>query len=232
MTKQQIVDVATQIVNNTSATFGTFAQTVFDLMLDRIYTEFDWPFMMTNQTLTFATGVGSAAIATNYQAQFHAKWIDSSVSPAQERDLVWKPFEEWVQIGDPTRTDHRPTHYTINPGRSLNSSGAVAKMLIYPTFATSDSVKFYYYKAEAFGLATTAVPMFPNHAFLVDALVNELYKYANDPRHNPAFIEAFHVRVSKKKEDTGIVGTERVRLDPGVFKHPKMRSHSWPWNWW
>lgn len=191
------------------------------MMMQRIYTEFSWDFTLKSQTVSFAAGIATAQIASDYLRNYHAQWIDTSVTPNQYNALQWEEYPVFIQTFDPGRTAHKPEKYSISPELSMVTSGSAtistAQINIYPTFATASSIKLTYYSLPV-DLGTAGVPAFPDHAFLVDGLVNELYRYMRDNRYEPRFIDAFVARYRRNLPDSGIGGVQRVRLAPGVFR--------------
>jgi len=193
--------------------------------MDRLYTEYQWEFMLKSTTLSFGVGVASASIATDYKHQFHCKWVNTDVSPTEEKNVTWLPYAEFIQREDPNRQGTFPRNYTTYQVPSVSGgSGAKGKILIHPVFATADSLTQTYYAGES-SIGTSATPAFPNHSFLVDALINELWKYNGDPRHDPMFIERYHRRMGRGDKEAGVSGSDRVRLDPTVFGYKKRRRY-------
>lgn len=227
-TRDYIVSRAMENVNNTSLT--TVAQNRLDIILHKLYTEYQWDFLRKSAELSFAVGATgpTGGLPSDYHRQTLAKWKDTTVSPAKETPLSWIPPDEYLQIADPGRKASRPLGYTIDPVFGEGSS-QVAAMKIYPTFEAAGTVILFYYYVPAVQTGNFT-PVFPDHAYLIAALTNELYAHQRDGRYNRFYIEETITVVRRNLSDQGIFANQ-VPLDPRHFRAMRGRStfcDPWP----
>jgi len=229
-TRGDIAAEAEGIVNNSN--LGTVTDAAINRVLNKIYTTFEWGFLVKKATITFTSAVASAVLPTDYSAHLHAKWRDTSQTPAFEHNLAWMDYSDYLTLNAPNQVGTIPKRYTISPSVSHDSSGSVGNLLIWPTFQTASNPNIeitYYYLPTSFtkgSTGDTAVPLFQNYDFLVEATVNELYRYLRDPRFDPFFVRRNIGEVRDNMRDFGAVSVQTVGRDPRMFKPHKGRFGS------
>jgi len=212
----QITSAAEHTVNNTS--LGTITDMYLNILLNKLYVDYEWNFLIRSTTVVFASATASAALATDYSKHFHFKWVDGTQSPPQETNIVYKDFSEYVLISNTKQTATHPAIYTIAPEAVQGSSGTTSQILIWPTFDELATCTLFYYSLPGEISTDAGFPVFKDHAFLVDALTNELFKYLRDPRYDWQFIERNISRVRNNMRDFGGVTVPTIKLNPAVFK--------------
>lgn len=223
----QISSEAEAIVNNTA--LGTITDSIINRILYKLYTNYEWGFLVTSTTVTFSSAVASANLPTDYTAHLHLKWRDTSQSPAFEHNIAWIDYSKYLTINTPTQVSNIPKVYTISPTARHGSSGAVGNVLIWPTFETTSNPNcqlIYYHLPSAIAEGSSGdgiVPLFQNHAFIVEATVNELWNYMRDPRYNHQFIQQNIGEIRANMMDYGGISVPEIGLDPRRFKQPKAR---------
>lgn len=223
----QITSEAEAIVNNTQ--LGTVTDSILNRILFKLYTNYEWGFLINSTTVSYSSGIASAALPTDYLGHLHVKWRDTSTTPNLEHNLAWVDYSKYLMIDTPRQIANIPKLYTISPQVRHGSAGAIGNLLIWPTFDTTSNpnVQLIYYAlptAIAEGSAGDGVvPQFQNHSFLVDCTVNELWNYMRDPRHDPRYIQNNIGEVRSNMMDFGAVSIPEVGLDPRRFKPHKSR---------
>ena len=229
-TRGSVSSEAEAIINNMS--LGTVTDAAINRVLNKLYTKWEWGFLTTRATLTFAVSIASVALPTDYVSHLHLKWRDNSGSPAFEHNIAWIDYSKYLLINTPLQTSNIPQVYTVSPQVSHGSSGSLGNVLIWPTFQTNSSPNcqlIYYYLptivTEGTGGDATTIP-FQNYIFLVEATVNELYRYLRDQRYQPRWIEATVDEIRQNMLDFGAISVPTIGLDPKVFKRHKARFGS------
>jgi len=212
----QITSAAEHTVNNTS--LGTITDMYLNILLNKLYVDYEWNFLIRSTVVVFASGVASAALATDYSKHFHFKWVDGDGANRKEVNIVYKDFSEYVLISQTTQVAKHPQLYTIAPESVQGSSGTSAQILIWPTFDALATCSLFYYTLPGDISTDAGFPVFKDHAFLVDALINELYQYLRDTRYDRQFIERNISRVRNNMRDFGGVTVPTIKLNPAVFK--------------
>ena len=223
----QIASEAEAIVNNTA--LGTVTDSIINRVLYKLYTNYEWGFLTSSTTVTFSSATASAGLPSDYLGHLHCKWRDTSASPIYEHNLAWIDYSKYLMINTPLQVAAQPKVYTISPQVRHGSAGAVGNLLIWPTFETTSNPNctLIYFALPTQVVEGTAgdgaVPLFQNHAFLVEATVNELWNYMRDPRHDPNFIGRNIGDVRSNMMDFGAVSVPEVGLDPRRFKSHRGR---------
>lgn len=223
----QIASEAEAIVNNTN--LGTITDAIINRILYKLYTNYEWGFLISSTTITFSSAVASAALPTDYLGHLHLKWRDTSQTPNFEHNIAWMDYSDYLTITTPLQLGNIPKRYTIAPSVRHGSAGAIGNLLIWPTFETTSNpnCQLIYYALPTVIVEGTAgdgvVPAFQNHAFLVEATVNELRNYQHDPRYDWRFIENNIGVVRTNMRDFGAISVPEVGLDPRRFKSHKGR---------
>lgn len=219
-TRGQITSEAEDAVNNTS--LGTVSDAYMNRILTKLYTEYEWGFLLGSAVISFSAGLSSAALPTDYIAHFDMKYRDSN---GTETALRWIEFSDYQMITVPSTQGQQPTYYTISPAVYQTSSGAVGNIKIWPTFQTAGSTVMTYYQMPTLPVLGTSgdatIPRFHNGNYLVDCLVNELYGYMRDPRYIRRYVEQSIGEVRANMRDWGNITVPTVGLDPFKF-----RSHN------
>ena len=217
LTRGNIVSRATELANNSALT--TVGNNFLNIILIGLYTNYNWDFLAATATISFASGAVSGALPTDYRTHIDVKWVDTSASPNNETSLSWMPYKDYLRIVSPGATGANPTHYSISPDFSLDSSGnSSGNLLVYPTFNKADSVKLHYRSLPAALSSDDQVPQFYDHEYLVDALTNRLYQYQNDPRWDSSFVENNIHRIRTNLADSGDQSVRTLGLDRRIFK--------------
>lgn len=227
-TRGQIASEAEAIINNDN--LGTVTDAAINRVLNQIYTAYEWGFLISKATLTFSgSAVASAALPTDYNGHLHAKWRDTSQTPTFEHNLAWMDYSQYLTLNAPNQTSNVPQRYTISPMVGHDSNGATGNLLIWPTFdtASNPNIELTYYRLPSQITKGSggdgAVPLFQNYNFLVEATVNELYRYLRDQRFDPLFIRRHIGEVRDNMGDFGAVSQQTIGLDPRFFKNHKAR---------
>lgn len=229
-TRGSIASEAEAIVNNT--VLGTVTDSAINRVLNKLYTKWEWGFLVKQTNLTFSASIASVALPTDYTGHLHLKWRDTSATPAYEHNIAWIDYSAYLLINTPLQTSNIPKVYTISPTVSHDSSGMLGNVRIWPTFQTTSNPVCqltYYYLPTLIAKGTTGdattIP-FPNFNFLVEATVNELYRYLRDPRYQPRWIEATVEEVRQGMLDFGAISVPTIGLDPRRFKPHRARFGS------
>ncbi len=226
----QIASEAEAIVNNTN--LGTITDSIINRLLYKLYTNWEWGFLVSSTTVTFSSAVASAVLPSDYLGHLHMKWRNTSQSPVYEHNLAWIDYSKYLMITTPNQVAAQPKVYTISPQVRHGSAGAVGNVLIWPTFETTSNPNctlIYYALPSQISEGTAAdgvVPVFQNHAFLVDCTVNELRAYLRDPRYDPNFMERNIGEVRSNMMDFGAVSVPEIGLDPRRFRNHRGRFGS------
>lgn len=214
-----IVARAQQLVNNNSAELTTIADGILNEILHELYTDYDWEEVVTSSTHSFAQGVATASVATDYVSLVHAKYIDTDSNPDTHYNLKYIDFKEYLMITNPLIQSDKPVVYTISPGHGLDSSeNSTAKINIYPTFSGTDQITLYYRYMPTALTADGDIPIFRNHSYLIKVLENELRGYLRDQRYMPFFIDQTIKSVRKNTQDTGDLQVKQATLDKAIFR--------------
>lgn len=232
-TRGSVSSEAEAIVGNLS--LGTITDSAINRVLNKLYTKWEWGFLTKQATVAFSVSIASVALPTDYVGHLHLKWRDTSASPAYEHNIAWIDYSKYILINTPLEVSNVPRIYTISPQVSHGASGSLGNILIWPTFQTSSNpncqLSYYYLPtiiAKGAG-GDSSVILFQNYNFLVEATVNELYRYLRDPRYQPRWIEATVDEIRQNMLDFGAVSVPTIGLDPKVFKSYRARFGQGSW---
>lgn len=224
-TRGSISSEAEAIVNNTS--LGTVTDAAINRILNKLYTKWEWGFLVTSTTVSFTSAVASAALPTDYVSHLHLKFRDTNQTPVYEHNIAWIDYSKYLLITQPTLTGTVPNVYTVSPTVSHGTAGASGNVLIYPTLQSAGTCRLiYHYLPTAITEGSTGdatAILFQNYNVLVEATVNELYRYMRDPRYQPRWLEATVEELRQNTMDSGIVSVPEMGLDPRRFKNHKAR---------
>ena len=226
-TRGQVSSEAEAIVNNTA--LGTVTDAAINRVLNKVYTGWEWGFLARSATLTFATAVASVSLPSDYNGHIHFKVRDTSQNPVYEHNVSWVDYSKYILIQVPNQVGTVPSVYTISPKVSHDSTGAKGNLLIWPTFqdTTNKVCKLFYYYNPTLHVEGSSgdseVPLFMNYNFLVEATVNELYRYMRDQRWQPRFVEQHIDEIRTNLPDNGIVSVPEMGLDARRFKSHRAR---------
>ena len=189
MNRREIIDFAMKKAEVSGSDMLATCRTLLNLSLERLATEFRFPFLLRTQSFTFSPGTTTYDLPLNYVRHMSLKLTTSSGADVSTETLDPKDSDGWDRISN-LGTSGKPTCFFVDRYKQaavVDDGNEYMKLLLDKNPDKVYSATLRYFTKPAWldpdvvsSYDAASVP-YPDY-LICDALVYEIFEYWNDDR--------------------------------------------------
>lgn len=172
LNRGEIIEEGLELGNNTGITAR--AQTFLNLWLDELYASYDWPFLLTEESITIGSSqtFDLSTLNNTFRAVRDIR-LEDDEAPLAEWDGDFPSFRS-LMLNDADSSSAqtaKPTHYMVDPAPSND------QLYVWPNPDKGYSATIWYYYHPAQLTSDGDTPVLPSAALAVDAVATFAAEY-------------------------------------------------------